>query len=234
MIPSATILIVAGGKGTRMGRPLPKQYLPLAGRPVLEHTLTAFDRMDWVSRIVLVVPADDGDYCRNHILSNLTLSKSLTLTTGGKSRQNSVQNGLREIDDPGGHVAIHDAVRPFVPLDATRRCFEAAKESDAAILAMPCVDTLKQTTEAKTITQTLSRQNIWLAQTPQIFKVDLIQKAHQAAFDGNVTATDDAQLVEQLGGPVTVVPGSHYNIKITTPEDLEFAENLIKTGILSL
>ncbi len=112
---SATALIVAGGRGARMGRPLPKQYLPLAGRPLLEHTLAAFDRMDWVSRIVLVVPANDGDYCRNHILSNLKLSKPLTLTNGGKSRQESVRNGLMEINDPGSFVAIHDAVRPFVP-----------------------------------------------------------------------------------------------------------------------
>ena len=230
-------LIVAGGKGTRMGQPLPKQYLVLAGQSVLSHTLETFDRVEWVSRIVLVVPADDSDYCRDNILSKIELTKPLTLTTGGQSRQESVQSGLREIEDPDGFVAIHDAVRPFVPIDATRQCLEAARVSGAAILAMPCVDTLKKTAEKadnNSITATLPRQNIWLAQTPQIFKVNLIQKAHQAALNDNLTATDDAQLVEQLGAPVTVVPGSRYNIKITTPEDLAFAESLVKTGMVIL
>lgn len=229
-----TALIVAGGTGTRMGQPLPKQYLDLAGEPVLSHTLKVFDQMKMVSRIVLIVPVADNDYCRDHILSRLELTKPLVLATGGQSRQESVRNGLKQIDDPDGFVAIHDAVRPFVPVDATECCFQAAKGSDAAILAIPCVDTLKQATDSNTIVKTVPRKDLWLAQTPQIFKVDLIQKAHQVALSNNKNATDDAQLFEQMGVPVTVVPGSRYNIKITTPEDLEFAEKLIAVGIVIL
>ncbi len=115
--------------------------------------------------------------------------------------------------------------------NAVKQCYEAAKESGAAILALPCVETLKQTTVTSIIVKTVPRQNLWLAQTPQIFRVDLIQKAHQAALEGNATATDDAQLVEQMGCSVTVVPGSRLNIKITTPEDLAFAEHLVQMGV---
>ena len=232
MYPSVTVLVAAGGKGARMGQPLPKQYLPLAGQPVLNHTLKTFDRMEWVSRFVLVLPANDSNYCRDTILSKVELAKPLILTTGGQSRQESVRSGLMEINEPDGLVAIHDAVRPFVPPDTVRRCVEMATKSGAAILALPCVDTLKQTTESKTIVRTVPRQALWLAQTPQIFRVDLIQKAHQAAQDQNITATDDAQLIEQMGHPVTIVPGSRHNIKITTPEDLNFAEKVIQWGVL--
>ena len=137
-----------------MGQPLPKQYLALAGQPLLSHTLKAFDRMEWVSRIVLVVPADDGDYCRDTILPKIELTKPLVLATGGQSRQESVHSGLREIDDPDGFAAIHVAMRPFVPVDVVRRCFEATRESGAAILAMPCVDTLKKMADNNCITWT--------------------------------------------------------------------------------
>lgn len=232
MNPPVTALIVAGGKGTRMGHPLPKQYLPLGGQPLLSRTLNAFDRMEWISRSVLVTPTEDSNYCRDTILPKIELTKPLTLTTGGRSRQESVYSGLMKIDDADGFVVIHDAVRPFVPQKAVKQCFEAAKESGAAILALPCVDTLKQTTKNNTIVKTVSRQGLWLAQTPQIFRVGLIQKAHQAAQQKKIMATDDAQLIEQTGHAVTVVPGSRYNLKITTPEDLEFAETLIQTSLL--
>ena len=221
---TASAIIVAGGKGIRMGGNIRKQYLEIAGQPVLCHTLRAFAACKSVEQIFLAVPQQDRDFCREFIVSGLEFHKKIRILAGGKERQDSVYNGLAAAEKYGGIIAIHDGVRPFVlpaQIEATIRC---AEQSGAAMLGIPAFDTLKQTDENGIVEKTLNRERIWLAQTPQTFRCDLICKAHASARGSGYFGTDDASLVERLGEKVRIIEGSRFNIKITTPEDLQFAQ----------
>jgi len=222
-------VIVAAGKGVRMGGTLGKQFLPLGGRPILAHTLYGFNKSELIDRIVIVLSAGDIDYFKTEVLSKLTLSKEIQVVTGGAHRQDSVYNGLRQIQAKDGIVLIHDGVRPFVRPEQIAATVEKARETGACILALPVADTLKRVAEDRRIQSTLERKSVWMAQTPQVFRFSIIWQAHQAARKAGYSGTDDAQLVERLGLPVTVVRGSRSNIKITTPEDLALAEAILAT-----
>lgn len=217
-------VIVAGGKGRRMGGDTPKQYLPLAGRPILAHTLAAFDACPDIHRIVLAVPAADVDYCRHEIAGPLQLRCPVTVTAGGAERQESVYNGLTALEGGIRVVAIHDGVRPFASPDLISAVIREADHTGAAIAAMPAVDTLKIAGPAGRIASTLDRDRVWLAQTPQAFQWDLIWNAHEAARRDGILGTDDAALAERLGHPVALVTGERFNLKITLPEDLILAK----------
>lgn len=217
-------VIVAGGKGRRMGGDTPKQYLPVAGRPLLAHTLTAFGACPDVHRLVLSVPAADVDYCRREIAGPLGLRCPVTVTAGGVERQESVYNGLKALEGGIRIVAIHDGVRPFASPDLISAVIRKADETGAAIAAMPAVDTLKTAGPDGQIQATLDRGSVWLAQTPQAFRWDLIWTAHKAARRDGILGTDDAVLVERLGHPVALVMGERFNLKITLPEDLILAD----------
>jgi len=218
-------LIVAAGKGSRMRGPVAKQYLQLAGQPVIVRTLAVFDRCPQIDEIYLVAPAKDRDYCREKIVPQAVASKPVTVVSGAGSRQESVHNGLKAIASGDHWVAIHDGVRPFVTGDQISACLEAARVIGACVLALPVSDTLKEVGNG-VIRRTRRRESLWLAQTPQVFRLREILQAHEEALRESFRGTDDAALIERIGGRVAVIPGSLRNLKITTAEDLALARAL--------
>jgi 2-C-methyl-D-erythritol 4-phosphate cytidylyltransferase len=224
---TVTAIIVAAGQGLRMETAVRKQYMALNGEPILVHTLRVFGGVEAVGHICLVVPAEDIEFCRTYLFDQVTSRQKKTLVAGGKERQDSVFNGLQTIADRDGIVLVHDGVRPLVSVDIINACIQEAKRSGACITGIPAFDTLKRLTGDNQIEETLDRQPIWMAQTPQAFSLDILRRAHQQAAAEGYRATDDAMLVERLGQPVNMVLGSRMNIKITTQEDLALAEALV-------
>lgn len=221
-------LIVAAGQGKRMGADLPKQYLKLAGKPIVFHTLKGFDRCTPITRIILTAPEADLEYCQNEIIGPANLHKPVTLVTGGVRRQDSVFNGLNTMAASEGIVLIHDGVRPFFSNELINACITGADKYGACIPAIPVFDTLKRVDSKNSIRTTLPRDQLYMAQTPQTFRLPLIIKAHAEALRQGWQATDDASLVENMGEPVHIVQGVRENLKITTPEDLAWAEDHFK------
>ena len=221
-------VIVAGGSGSRMQAPEKKQYLHLAGLPLLSHTLMTFDRYTDLDRICLVVPGEDLEKCKKEVLKPLSLAHDIQLVAGGKRRQESVANGLKSLTVERGIVMIHDGVRPFVRSTLIERCLAGVQATGACIPAIHATDTLKQVDASGVIVSTVARQSIRLAQTPQTFSIDLIRRAHHHAARRHVAVTDDASVAEQFGASVIVVPGDPDNIKITTPHDLIVAQAILK------
>ena len=222
-------LIVAGGQGTRLKSPQPKQYLVLAGVPILTRTLQAFGACDRIDHIILVVPTADIAFCRNTIIPPAVLNKRVHVVAGGSRRQDSVYNGLAAIEGDDSIVAIHDGVRPLVAPETIAACVDAAKVHGACIPGVPASETLKQVSVSGIVESTLPRERVWLAQTPQVFRTGIIRAAHEQARQAGYVGTDDAGLVERLGQEVRIVIGHRRNIKITTPEDLAIAEALWKS-----
>lgn len=223
----AYALIVAAGKGTRLTGAQRKQYRLLAGVPVLTRTLRAMASCEGLfGGIVLVVAPADIDYCRDDIVAPAGVKIPVTLVAGGDQRQDSVYNGLCAIPCAQGVVAIHDGVRPLVSAAVVRACVEAARRHGAAIAGVPVWETVKRCGADGVIASTLAREGLWLAQTPQAFRIELIRRGHEEARRVGFRGTDDAALLERLGIPVHLVPGSRRNIKITTAEDLCLAEAL--------
>ncbi len=220
-------VIVAAGKGLRMNHSVPKQYLLIAGRPVLGHTLLVFDASERIDEVFVVISKEDFGFCRDTLIPPLNLKKKINLVSGGTERQDSVYNGLRALSPKTDTVVIHDGVRPFVGPEELAACISGVEETGACILGIPVSDTLKHVGKTGRIEKTLARDNIWLAQTPQVFKYELILKAHETARRDGFRGTDDALLVERLGINVKIIPGSKTNIKITTPQDLALAEAIL-------
>jgi 2-C-methyl-D-erythritol 4-phosphate cytidylyltransferase len=224
-------LIVAAGKGTRMQSPVAKPYMPLAGVPILRRTLLAFDHCPIIDAIYLVISAAERAVCQREVIDPLRLSKSLTVVAGGDSRQASVCNGLAAMDGGEHWVGIHDGVRPFITSGQIASCFKAASAGAGCVLGIPVAETLKEVDSRGAIRRTQQRKGIWLAQTPQVFKLAEILEAHRDARDNAFIATDDAALMERIGRPVKMLPGSSLNMKITTSEDLKLAEAIVATGL---
>jgi 2-C-methyl-D-erythritol 4-phosphate cytidylyltransferase len=226
-------IVVAGGKGLRMGADLPKQFLPIGGKPVLMRTLEVFERAIPGIHIILVLPADQQDFWRELCLRH-SFALPHTVATGGETRFYSVKNGLNSILPDFSSVreeslvAVHDGVRPFVSADVIRRCFDAAHDHGAAVPVVPVVETLRQLvpqTQGGTESLTVDRSLYRLVQTPQTFQLQLLQRAYEQSYRD--AFTDDASVVEALGHPITLVEGNRENIKITTPFDLAIAEALL-------
>jgi 2-C-methyl-D-erythritol 4-phosphate cytidylyltransferase len=218
------VIVVAAGKGTRMGTKESKQYLQLGDKPILVHTLELFESMDTVNEIVLVVGSDDVDRCRDWT-SQYAITKVKSIVVGGAERQHSVYCGLKELSTDW--VMVHDGVRPLVTEKAVRACCAQAELSGAAVLAVPVKDTIKQVDEAGLIVSTPDRRSLWAIQTPQAFRRAQLLEAHERAMAEQFVGTDDAMVVEHMGASVTVAEGEYTNIKITTPEDLPWAEFLL-------
>lgn len=218
-------LITAAGTGTRMGTEIPKQYLDLNGLPVLVRTLLAFETHPLIDWIVLTVPPGDEALCRSRLLTPFKLGKVRAVVEGGSTRQSSVLHGLETAAD-SDIVAIHDGVRPLVSHETISATIKAAQTSGAAVACVPVSDTVKK--RRGTCLETISRKDLWLAHTPQTFRTSLILEAHRQAARDGVDGTDDCSLVEMMGHPIVVVEDSRENIKITTPEDLDLAQLLLK------
>ncbi len=223
-------IVPAAGVGKRMGVDKPKQYLKLAGIPVLFRTLAALNESRAIDEIYLVVPPADMRYVESFIGAAGNFGKIKYLIPGGPTRQDSTRNAILASSAEHEILLIHDGVRPFVTQDLIDRVVRGALEEGAAIAAVAVRDTVKRLDCNQSLT-TVSRDDLWLAQTPQAFKREIILKAHEEARKNNITATDDAALVEMMGIPVKLVIGSYYNIKITTPEDLLWGELLAKRGL---
>lgn len=219
-------IIPAAGVGRRMHHNTPKQYLTLGGKPILAQTLAVFEHLPEITEITVVAQPAALDYCRNQIIAPFGFKKVLRLVPGGKERQDSVYNALKVLHrhNDWDLIVVHDGVRPFVTPEEVRLVLRAAAECGAAILALPAQDTVKKVNRDGQIRNTLNRQDIWLAQTPQAFHAATIWRAFLDAYSREFYGTDEASLVEALGLPVKVVPGSPFNIKVTTPEDLIMGE----------
>lgn len=217
------VVVVAAGKGSRMQSAESKQYLQLGNRPILVHTLELFQSIAEVDEIVLVVGEGDLDRCRLYA-SQYELSKVKQVLAGGAERQDSVGRGLQALSSDTDWVLVHDGVRPFVSQKQVLSCWYQAMEHEAAVLAVPVKDTIKVVNQAGQIQSTPDRRSLWAIQTPQAFRLALLREAHEQAAAETYIGTDDAMLVERMGVVVQVVEGDYYNIKITTPEDLPWAQ----------
>jgi 2-C-methyl-D-erythritol 4-phosphate cytidylyltransferase/2-C-methyl-D-erythritol 2,4-cyclodiphosphate synthase len=197
--------------------------------PILVHTLKIFQKLKAIDDIILVLPPDDLVSVRQELIDKYELTKVTSIVAGGKERQDSVRNGLAAIDGKCELILVHDAVRPFVTEKVIRRVAAAAKATGAASLGVKAKDTIKETGKNDIVTVTIPRHNLWLTQTPQAFKLDILKKAYKKAYDEKFYGTDDASLVERMGIKVKMIAGSYDNIKITTPEDLVMAKAFIKS-----
>lgn len=220
-------VVPAAGRGHRMGGKTPKQFLSLGGLPLLVHSLRVLEDSTAVSAVVLAVPEADLDYCKRDIVGQFGFKKVRQIVAGGAERQDSVRAGLAAVGGDAAIVLVHDAVRPFLTVNMVAQVVEAAAKHGAAIVAIPMRDTVKRAGPDGLIMETVDRKPLWLAQTPQAFKRTLLEEAHARALQNGVRATDDAQLVEQLGHRVAIVEGSTDNIKVTRPEDLAMGESIL-------
>lgn len=218
------IIIVAGGKGQRMGTDIPKQFLELAGQPILMRTIQRFADYDPAMQIILVLPREQQDYWRT-LCEKHDFTIPHTIVDGGATRFESSRNGIMAIpsDVTDGVVGIHDGVRPFVSAEVIERCFETAREEFAAIPVMPVVETLRYV-DRHGGGHNVMRDDYKVVQTPQTFDLTLLRKAFEQPYQDNFT--DDASVVENLGCTVQTVEGNRENIKITTPFDLKVGELL--------
>jgi 2-C-methyl-D-erythritol 4-phosphate cytidylyltransferase len=220
-------VIVAAGRGVRLGGSLPKQYLPIAGVPMLLRAIRPFSSHPDVRQVVVVllpdVVAAPPAWLAPHV------GAGLCLAAGGAERGDSVANGLAALDPECGIVLVHDAARPFVSRDLLDAVIAAARAGEGAVPALPVADTLKQSDDGGHVARTVPRDGLWRAQTPQGFPRELIARAHARAKADGVVGTDDAFLVERLGGTVRLVAGDPRNMKVTTADDLVLAEVLAGT-----
>ncbi len=227
-----TVAIVpAAGSGNRMGGGLCKQYLSLDGIPILVRTLKVFEQCPLVDALLVVVPPQDLDGVRDAVLAPWKLKKVAGIIPGGKERQDSVRAGLEALAPDADIVVIHDAVRPFITVDLISQCVRAARQEGAVTVGVPVKDTVKEVATDGRVMRTCDRSLLWLTQTPQAFRRDIIEHAHRAAVHDGFQGTDDTSLVERMGIAVRMIRSEYTNIKITTPEDLVVAEALLAASL---
>jgi len=216
-------VIVAGGKGLRMGGDVPKQFLPIGGKPVLMRTVDAFVKAVPGVSVVLVLPVSQHDYWRG-LCVRYRCCQDVAVADGGETRFHSVRNGLSLIpEEEESVVAVHDGVRPFVSAEVIVRCYEEAERCGAAVPVIPVVETVRHLRQGGSVT--VPRDEYCLVQTPQTFNTSLLRKAYRQ--DYRPAFTDDASVVEALGTEVSLVEGNRENLKLTTPSDLAYAEFLV-------
>ena len=218
------IIIVAGGKGLRMGSDIPKQFLPVCNLPVLMRTILRFREYSADINIILVLPKSQQDYWHS-LCKEYQFDERYSIADGGETRFHSVSNGLSLIpDNAEGVVGVHDGVRPFPSIDVIARCYETARHQGAVIPVIPVVETVRHLEGDNS--KTVSRDEYRLVQTPQTFDIQLLKRAYRQPF--TPMFTDDASVVEALGDTITLVEGNRENIKITTPFDLKIAEAILR------
>jgi 2-C-methyl-D-erythritol 4-phosphate cytidylyltransferase len=223
----AVAVIAAAGRGTRMAGPVPKMLASVGDRPLLAHTLQAFEQAQRVDGVILVVAEEMIGSMAQQVVDAYHLQKVSKIVSGGATRQESVYAGLQAVDPGYELVAIHDGARPLIAPDLIDLAVDRAGQHGSAAVAVRPKDTIKRGDE-RFLLVTLDRDKLWQMQTPQVFRHDLIQRAHQWARQQGYQGTDDASLVEALGEKVLVVEGQYENIKVTTPEDLTFVEMMLQ------
>ena len=222
--PRVGTVVLAAGESRRM-RGIDKIFFPLDGKPMVWRCISVFRSHPLVSEIVLVT--SKGSVAQAEALvAEQSAEDSVSVCAGGERRQDSVMEGLERLRDCD-LVIVHDGARPFITPELLDKGIAAARDGGAAVAAVPVKDTIKRSDDGATVTRTLERDTLWAAQTPQIFKTSLLKEAHRRVSSG---VTDDASMVEAIGHPVSLFPGSYYNIKVTTPEDLIFAQAIMNTG----
>lgn len=215
-----SVIIVAGGIGSRMGTPIPKQFLPLGGIPIVLHSFHVFAELAEVAEIVIVCDSSYQKY-----FPYLT-TPQVRFADSGERRQDSVWNGLQICSESSHLICIHDSARPFLQKEDVAAVLASAREHKAAALAAPVKQTIKQADEKGFVVKTLDRSHVWEMHTPQVIAPDLLRAGFEIAIQRNLTVTDDASLVELIGHPVKLVRGADQNLKVTTPTDLTIAQAL--------
>lgn len=219
------VILPAAGMGKRMGAGKNKLFIELQGIPVFIHTLRIFDEDQQCEAIIMSVNPDDIEEM-NRLIKEYGIDKKVTFVSGGSERQYSVYNALQTITTADGIVLVHDAARPFIHKDLITELVESALRHGASVVAVPVKDTIKKV-ENGIVIETVERSSLWAVQTPQAFRIPLLLNAHQFAVGTNFLGTDDASLIEYLGEKVAIVKGDYNNIKLTTPEDLYFANAIL-------
>lgn len=220
-----TAIVLAAGQGKRMKTTVHKQYLLLAGKPILYYSLKVFQDSDLIDEIVLVAGAGEETYCRERFVEEYHFTKVKKIVSGGEERYHSVWNALKETKEEG-YVFIHDGARPFVDGAMIGRAYEEVEKYKACVVGMPVKDTIKLADANGFVADTPPRNRLWMVQTPQVFEAALVKEAYGRLMEEEISGvTDDAMVVERMMEfPVKLVEGSYENIKITTPEDLKQAE----------
>ncbi len=224
-----SVIIVAAGSGTRMNMEKNKMYIEVCGKPLLARTIQIFQDSNYIDEIILVTGSGDIVFCKQHIIDMYDFDKVKKIVAGGKERQNSVYNGLCEVCDKTGVVLIHDGARPFINDEIIKNSIDGALLYGAIGVAVPVKDTIKISDEEAYVRDTPDRKHLWAIQTPQSFKYDVILNAHKKAIADGFLGTDDAVLVERMGYRMKLIMGSYNNIKITTVEDLIFANAIAES-----
>lgn len=224
-----TAIVLAAGQGKRMGTKVHKQYLLLAGKPVLYYSLKAFQDSSVIDEVILVTGKDEEDYCREEIVKPYDFTKVTHIIEGGAERYHSVWNGLTVMSEEG-YVFIHDGARPFIDEEMIQRAYQTVLKEKACVVGEPMKATVKIIDDHGYIAQTPAREKVWMVQTPQVFETSLVKNAYAKLMENeDVQVTDDAMVVETFGNhPVKLIEGSYKNIKITTPDDLERGELYLK------
>lgn len=227
MSEKVVAIVLAAGAGKRMGAKMPKQYIPMKGKPVMAYALEAFE-VSAVDGIVLVVAPGEASYCKNEIVDKYHMHKVEAIVEGGNERYDSVYAGLQATQ--ADYVLIHDSARAFVSQEVIARSIASVKEFGACVVGVPSKDTVKIATQETFVAETPKRDLVWSVQTPQCFRLPLIKEAYEKMYAKNVSGlTDDSMVVEQmLGLPVKLVMGDYENIKVTTPDDLLLGEKILE------
>ncbi len=226
----ASAIVVAAGKGKRMGAECNKQFIKLSNKPILAHTLEVLQNNTQIEDVILVVGAEETDFCVDDIVNRYGLSKVRRVVAGGEERQDSVAKGLQELKKDCRIVLVQDGARPFIKNEMIEESIRAAWEEGAAIIAVPVKDTIKQANANLFVEATLQRSSLWSVQTPQAFKKEILLEAYTKLRENNMVVTDDAAAVEHMGQKIKIIMGSYENLKITTPIDLLIAEEILKRG----
>ncbi|CAD6235517.1 unnamed protein product [Miscanthus lutarioriparius] len=221
---SVSVILLSGGQGKRMGASMPKQYLPLLGLPIALHSLKTFCQLKEVKEVVVVCEPDYSDVFEGSI-ENLQIP--LKFARPGKERQDSVFNGLQEIDGDSELLCVHDSARPLVSSEDVKKVLEDAAVHGAAVLGVPVKATIKEANSDSFVVKTLDRKTLWEMQTPQVMKPNLLRDGFELVKRDGLEVTDDVSIVEYLKHPVYITEGSYTNIKVTTPDDLLLAERLM-------
>ncbi|MCC7202932.1 MAG: 2-C-methyl-D-erythritol 4-phosphate cytidylyltransferase [Nitrospirae bacterium] len=222
-----TAIIPAAGKGKRMVHTVPKHFIRIENKPVLAHTLDVFEKCPEVHQVLVISRSGEEDYCLKEVVEKYGYKKVLKIVIGGDRRQDSVYSGIKELDEDTDIVVVHDGVRPFVSPGTLSEAVKLAMFADGVVTAVPVRDTIKDVGEDGIIRSTPDRSTLWNAQTPQVFKRRILEEAYLRAYNDKFSGTDESSLVERLGYRVKIMEGTPENIKITTKEDLLFAEVIL-------